>query len=67
MNKSGFIMEKDFDSNGHTTERVKLFEYRGVKFMATYDGKLIPHHYATEFLDKLFAPYFDEDGYLIDD
>jgi len=61
--KTGFITEKYYE-NGEKRERVRLFTYKNQTFMATWDGKLIPHKAATDLIDRIFSQYYDENGNL---
>ena len=54
-NKKGFYHENYVADDGSIQKRVKLFEYEGQKFMATRDGKLIPHECAYCLLQKIFG------------
>lgn len=65
MKKTNLITEIYYE-NGERRERVKLFDYQGTKYMATWDGKLIPHKYAMHLIDRIFKCYYDEYGNLID-
>lgn len=51
--KTGFITEKYYE-NGEKRERVRLFTYKNQTFMATWDGKLIPHECAKCLVDHIF-------------
>lgn len=56
--KTGFITEKYYE-NGEKRERVRLFTYKSQTFLATWDGKLIPHKAATDLIDRIFSQYYD--------
>ena len=61
--KKGFITEKYY-KNGEKWERVRLFAYKGQTFMATWDGRLIPHKTAEDLVNRIFTQYYDENGEL---
>ena len=61
--KTGFITEKYYE-NGEKRERVRLFTYKSQTFMATWDGKLIPHKAAMDLIDRIFSQYYDENSNL---
>ena len=62
--QKGMYLEKYVAEDGTKQKRVKLFEYEGRKFMATKDGKLIPHEYAKQLINRIFDRYYDEYGNL---
>lgn len=62
--KNDFYLEKYVADDGSIQKRLKLFEYNGHKFMATKDGRLIPHEYAICLVGRIFNRYYDENGNL---
>ena len=58
--KKGFITES-YKENGEKRKHVKLFEYNGEKFIATWDGHLIPHACALRMVERIFDEICDTD------
>ena len=54
--RTGFITESYYE-DGKKKQHVKLFDYLGDKYMATWDGKLIPHECAKCFINRIFRDY----------
>lgn len=61
--KTGFIKKKYYE-NGEKRERVRLFIYKNQTFMATWDGKLIPHKVARDLVDRIFYNTMTKNGNL---
>lgn len=55
MSKKGFYHERYVAEDGSIQKRVKLFEYEGKNYMATKDGKLIPHECAYSLIKRVFG------------
>lgn len=58
--KRGLITEI-YEENGEKREHVKLFEYDGEKFIATWDGYLIPHVCARCMVERFLGKICDDD------